>query len=221
MTKQPVIFCDFDGTITKTDNIIALMKRFAPPEWDPIKDDILAQKVSIQQGVGDLFKLLSTDLKDELVEYLLNYSEIRDGFGEMLDFAKEQNIPFYVVSGGIDFFVEPLLHPFKLDPEHIYCNGSDFHGPKIKITWPNSCDDQCDNECGCCKTTVMRRFPASEYTRIVIGDSITDLQASKLADLVYARDFLIQKCAELSIAYTEFESFHDVINDLKERGIKG
>lgn len=54
MTKR-VIFCDFDGTITDNDNIIAIMKQFAPPEWETLKDDILAQRISVQEGVGKMF----------------------------------------------------------------------------------------------------------------------------------------------------------------------
>ena len=46
--KQPIIFCDFDGTITTNDNLIAIMKHFDPPGWEPIKDEILAQTISIR-----------------------------------------------------------------------------------------------------------------------------------------------------------------------------
>ncbi len=49
----------------------------------------------------------------------------------------------------------------------------------------------------------------------MIGDSITDLQAAKQADKVFARDFLITKCEENYIAYTPFETFHDIQNELK------
>ena len=60
------IFCDFDGTITNSDNIIAIMKQFAPPEWESIKDDVLAQRVSIQEGVGQMFALLPVELKEDI-----------------------------------------------------------------------------------------------------------------------------------------------------------
>jgi 2-hydroxy-3-keto-5-methylthiopentenyl-1-phosphate phosphatase len=33
MSKSLVLFCDFDGTITEKDNIVAIMRRFAPPQW--------------------------------------------------------------------------------------------------------------------------------------------------------------------------------------------
>ena len=65
-----VIICDFDGTITETDNIIAIMKRFAPPEWDALKNDVLSQRISIQEGVGKMFQLLPSSSKDEIVNYI-------------------------------------------------------------------------------------------------------------------------------------------------------
>ena len=65
--NKPIIFCDFDGTITDHDNIIAIMKKFAPPEWLPVKDGILAQTLSIQEGVAKMFSLLPVSAKDEIV----------------------------------------------------------------------------------------------------------------------------------------------------------
>ena len=87
---QPVIFCDFDGTITTKDNIMAIMKKFAPPEWEPIKDQILGQEISIQQGVTQLFNLLSTDQKDEITQFVLDQAQIREGFEDFVAYTKAQ-----------------------------------------------------------------------------------------------------------------------------------
>jgi 2-hydroxy-3-keto-5-methylthiopentenyl-1-phosphate phosphatase len=213
--NKPVIFCDFDGTITNSDNIIALMKTFAPPAWEAIKDDVLSQRISIKEGVGKMFSLLPVTLKQELVEFLLENAKIREGFSDFVAFAKQEKIPLYIVSGGIDFFVQPLLDGL-VEQENIYCNGSDFTGETITITWPHSCDEQCSNECGCCKPSLIRTLGQEYDFKIVIGDSITDLQAAKMADAVIARDFLIEKCEELYIPYRPFTTFHDVVGHVKE-----
>jgi 2-hydroxy-3-keto-5-methylthiopentenyl-1-phosphate phosphatase len=216
--KKPVIFCDFDGTITETDNIISLMKKFAPPEWNEIKDNILSQKVTIQEGVGNLFNLLPTDLKEEIIAYLKETAVIRKGFGEFVKYTKSEGIPLYIVSGGIDFFVHPLLEGL-IDKEFIYCNNSDFTGERIQILWPNSCKGTCSNGCGCCKPTIINDLSKQDNEVIVIGDSITDLQAAKLADTVFARDFLRVKLDELNLPYHSFETFFDVITALKTREV--
>lgn len=216
--KQPIIFCDFDGTITMNDNIMAIMKKFAPPQWEAIKDQILSQEKTIQQGVTQLFHLLPATQKDEVIQFVLAQAEIRDGFEEFVAYTKEHHIPLYIVSGGIDFFVQPLLQGL-IEEQHIYCNEADFSGETIAIEWPHSCDELCTNGCGCCKPSIIRKLSDENTYKIVIGDSITDLQAAKLADKVIARDFLIEKCEELAIPYEPFTTFHDVIHILEKREV--
>ncbi|MEH7592519.1 MtnX-like HAD-IB family phosphatase, partial [Bacillus toyonensis] len=124
------------------------------------------------------------------------------------------NISFYVVSGGMDFFVYPLLQGI-IPKEQIYCNETDFSNEYITVKWPNPCDHYCQNHCGLCKSSLIRKLSDTNNFHIVIGDSITDLQAAKQADKVFARDFLITKCKENHIVYTPFETFHDVQAELK------
>ncbi|WP_026691548.1 2-hydroxy-3-keto-5-methylthiopentenyl-1-phosphate phosphatase [Alteribacter aurantiacus] len=222
MKRQPIIFCDFDGTITTKDNIIAIMKKFAPPEWEALKDDVLAERISIREGVGRMFALLSSAKKLEITAYVLEQAEIRKGFAEFLAFTKNRGLDFKVVSGGIDFFVHPLVEPYGLI-DQTYCNGSDFSGERIRITWPHACDEGCENDCGCCKASILRNYPDDEYYKIVIGDSITDLEAAKVADQVFAcDDFLLEKCRELNLNHTSFETFYDVIGQLEtQREVAG
>jgi 2-hydroxy-3-keto-5-methylthiopentenyl-1-phosphate phosphatase len=215
-TKRRVIFCDFDGTITENDNIVAIIRHFDPPGWETIVDEIVSQRKTIREGVGELFRLLPTSRKTEVIDYAIGNARIRSGFAELLEYARANGIDFYVTSGGIDFFVYPLIAPFGIPESHIYCNGSDFTGERIEITWPHPCDDNCRNDCGMCKTTIIRRFPAEAYTRILIGDSVTDFEGAKLADLVFARSHLIRKCEELGLPYYEYETFHDVLTILKQ-----
>lgn len=207
--KKPVIFCDFDGTVTETDNIIAIMKQFAPPGWEQIKDDVLGKRVSIRQGVGEMFALLPSGLKQEIISFVQRTARIRAGFQEFVDYTRERGIPLFIVSGGIDFFVYPMLEGL-VEKEQIYCNGSDFSGETIQIRWPHPCDDTCHNDCGLCKPAILKKFAGDRYQRIVIGDSITDLEAAKMADHVFARDFLQEKCEEEGLAYTPFASFFDI-----------
>lgn len=85
MSKQPVIFCDFDGTITESDNIISIMKHFAPPEWEALKDGVWNQTLSIKKGVGKMFSLLPSTLKDEIIQYVKEIGVLRAGFGKAGD----------------------------------------------------------------------------------------------------------------------------------------
>lgn len=208
--KRPVIFCDFDGTITENDNIIAIVKHFDPPGWDAIVDQILKRERSIRDGVGELFSLLPTAKREEITQFAIEQARIRSGFAEFLELIRKQEIEFLVTSGGIDFFVYPILEPFAIDHKSIYCNGSDFSGERIRITWPHSCDEHCTNDCGMCKTRIIRQYPEEAYFRIVIGDSVTDLEAAKIADLIFARSHLAEHCEKTGTPYIPYETFHEI-----------
>lgn len=212
--KRPIIFCDFDGTITESDNIVAIMRHFKPEGWELLVEQVVSGKISIRNGVGRMFELLPAASRDEVAQFVFDTAKIRAGFPELLAFCKENDIEFLVTSGGIDFFVLPLLEPFPIDKSNIYCNASDFTGERIRIVWPHPCDDHCSNDCGMCKTTVIRRYPKERYMRFLIGDSVTDFEGAKLADLVFARSHLITKCEQLGLPYVPFETFHDVIRHL-------
>lgn len=214
MMKNPVLVCDFDGTITENDNIIAIMKKFAPPEWVALKDGVLSQDISIKEGVGKMFALLPSAQKKEITDFILNDAKIREGFSEFVSYTKKAGIPLYIVSGGMDFFVKPILNGL-IPEDHIFCNEADFSDSRIQIHWPNACDDECTNECGCCKPSIVRQI-APNHDVIVIGDSVTDLEAAKLAKLVIARDFLLEKSEQLGLNYRPFHTFYDVIDHVKE-----
>jgi len=69
--RQPVIFCDFDGTVTEKDNIIAIMKEFGSDGWDEIKEAVLDRSISIREGVGKMFSLLPVSKKEEIIQFVL------------------------------------------------------------------------------------------------------------------------------------------------------
>ncbi|PAE31400.1 2-hydroxy-3-keto-5-methylthiopentenyl-1-phosphate phosphatase [Bacillus sp. 7884-1] len=214
--KKMVVFCDFDGTITENDNIINIMKFYKPPGWETIKDDILAGKISIRKGVGRMFGLLPASCREEITNSAIKQATIRPGFDQFIQYCQEHNIRLLITSGGIDFFVYPILSHYSVPKQDIFCNSSDFSGKHIQILWPYSCDALCSMDCGMCKPSILRSHSSIDNIKIVIGDSITDLAVAKMADLVIARDFLSQKCQEHSLPYKAFNSFYDVIKILKQ-----
>lgn len=214
MSKQLVLFCDFDGTITEKDNIVDIMKQFSPGGWKEIVEDILSQQKTIRKGVGELFSTIPSDKKSEIIQYVLENAKLRDGFSEFIQFTRDQNIKLLITSGGIDFFIHPMLDPFQLNKQ-IYCNSARFDQKTIHITWPHPCDEHCDVDCGMCKTSIIRSYPSEKYYKVVIGDSITDLAGAKIADYTIARSFLQEKCEELQLPHASFHTFFDVIEILQ------
>lgn len=216
MDKKTIIFSDFDGTITKRDVIVMIMEKFAPPKWVEIKDKILYERtITLKDGVETLFHMIESSKKNEIIEFVKKEAKIREGFDGFLDFCQKENIDFYVVSGGLDFFVEPALEKYK-DNLKIFCNKGNFNDNKINIDYiylPKNCS-LC-GECGCCKVEIIEKYPKDKFTRILIGDSLTDLAASKVTDLTFARGDLIKYLEQDKIPYIPFESFYEVKEQLE------
>ncbi|MBP0725963.1 2-hydroxy-3-keto-5-methylthiopentenyl-1-phosphate phosphatase [Bacillus sp. RG28] len=212
------VFCDFDGTITEGDNIVSLINQFAPPSIRPIKDEVLNGTISIRKGVETMFSTIPSAYQKDMTEYILSNTIIRDGFHDFVQFLDSEDYELTIVSGGLDFFVYPILADY-LPIEQIVCNRTDFSGETVKIHWEHSCDEQCENDCGLCKPSVMRRLSSAEDKIIVIGDSVTDLQIAKQADFIFARDFLKEKCEELSLPYEPFNDFYDILQSLTKKVI--
>lgn len=209
------IFCDFDGTITEGDNIVTLIKRFASPSAKELTSDVLSGKISIREGVEKMFSTIPSTKKEEMTKFVTENTIIRDGFQDFIPFVKQNHFDLKVVSGGLDFFVHPILRDY-LPSSDVLCNRTDFSGEHVKIHWDYSCDEHCSNDCGMCKPTVMRKFSDASDFIIVIGDSITDLQIAKEANLIFARDFLKEKCEELNLSYIPFTNFYDIQTALNE-----
>lgn len=214
------IFCDFDGTITETDNIEAIMSHFAPEQSRAIIEAVLSKKMSIKDGVAEMFQQIDSTKKEAIIQFLNEHAIIREGFQQFVQFTRDEQIPFYVISGGIDFFLEPMLKPFG-PFDGVYCNHSDFTNDKIKIVYPHSCQPICSNyevqSCGCCKPSIMNNLVDEHTFSIVIGDSITDFEAAKHANLVFARDRLLKLCEDSNIEHIPFTTFHDCLTALQSK----
>lgn len=202
------VFCDFDGTITQRDMIVTVCEKFCPPGWERIKEDILAERTTVRQGVAALFGQIPSSKKEAIIAYAQETVRWRDGFPELLAFCRTNGLRFIVCSGGIDFFLEPLLAPFRDRIDAVYSIPADFSQPTIQLRHPYGCET-----CGLCKVKVMDEYP--DTIRILIGDGITDLHGATHANVVYARSQLTRLLDREKIAYTPFETFHDVITHLQ------
>ena len=219
--KKSIIFSDFDGTITERDVIVMIMEKFAPPGWEEIKNKILYERtITLRDGVEKLFSLIDSSKKNEIVDFVKKEVKIRNGFDEFLEFCKKENIDFNVISGGLNFFVEPVLEPYK-NKLKIFCNSGNFKSEKIKIDYkylPENCS-LCGN-CGCCKIEIIEKYSKENFIRLLIGDSLTDLAASKIADIVFARGDLIKYLEQDKISYIPFNNFYEVKEKLQQKHLQ-
>ncbi|WP_159790848.1 HAD-IB family phosphatase [Sodalinema gerasimenkoae] len=205
---SPIIFCDFDGTITLEDTFVSTVERFAPEAASRILPQIYSLSLSLQEGVHQMLEAIPSACYPEIIKLAHTY-EIRPGFVELLDFLDEHHVPLVVVSGGVQGVVEGVLgdlsqrvrgiHAVKLQTHGTYCFPySDFEGEGEMVN----------------KLAVIEHYGEPDW--ILIGDSVTDLKAALAAPRVFARDRLCRYLAERGVTYDSFETFTQVRDRLSQ-----
>lgn len=209
-----IIACDFDGTVTNTDTIAAIIEQFEPVHGNAIVERIISQEISIKTGVSELFNLLRSTDKDTVIQYAIEEVAIRPGFQQLLDKAAEKRIPFYIISGGMHFFIDPILSQFH-GLKEVFANEIDFTEEYMKVIWTHPCDIYCDNDCGTCKPSIVRLIAGNRKV-IAIGDSVTDILLAQEADILFTTGKLSDYAQANNIDYHHFETFYDVGHRLEE-----
>jgi 2-hydroxy-3-keto-5-methylthiopentenyl-1-phosphate phosphatase len=207
-----IVFCDFDGTITVQETFVAMLKRFTPEVADQILPEIYAKRVTLREGVRQMLESIPSSSYPKIIEFTRS-QPIRAGFLDLLTFLNAQNIPFVVVSGGLQGMVEAALEPFDELISAIYAVDVNTAGVYLRVNSRYEGGTEM-----VAKAQIMTTYEADET--IAIGDSITDWNLALAASIVFARPSLTNFLEEHSKPYMTWTDFIDVREQIAER-IKG
>ena len=211
MKPSRVVFCDFDGTITTQDTFVSMLEKFAPEIAQKLLPAIFKREISLKEGVHQTLGTISAMVYPEIIEYIA-CQPIRAGLLELLEFLDRHEVPFIVVSGGLTDMVNAVLKRQRLleGVTAIYAGEVDTTGKLIRAYSIIESEDEL-----VAKAKVMTKYPAQE--KIAIGDSVTDINMSLAADLVFARDRLMQYLDTENKPYIQWDNFYDVQKHLSAR----
>ena len=116
---KPIIFCDFDGTITAEETFVGMLKEFAPQMAAEIMPLLYRREMTLREGVRKMLESIPSRCYPEIIEFSRT-KKIRPGFVEFLDFLKTQGVPFVLVSGGVRIMVETVLGDLTQKIDGIY-----------------------------------------------------------------------------------------------------
>jgi 2-hydroxy-3-keto-5-methylthiopentenyl-1-phosphate phosphatase len=215
VTAGWVVFSDFDGTLSTRDLVEGLVRHFRPEAAAPVVEAIKGGQISLKAGVAALYDLLPTTGRRRYQEWVHQAGRLRPGVDHLLDRLRVWRVPFYVVSNGLDSFIQPVLGD-RIQDRQLYCNRAVWSKSRIQVEWPFPCSPTvCFAECGLCKPTVMRWLTPPGQRTVLIGDGVTDLEAARRADLVFARDGLAHALEARGIRYQPFADLYDVARYLQ------
>jgi 2-hydroxy-3-keto-5-methylthiopentenyl-1-phosphate phosphatase len=199
-----IVFCDFDGTITAIETFAGMLKEFAPELSAQLMPEMYSHRLTLRDGVRQLLESIPSKRYPEIIDYAAS-KPVRPGLSESIDFFHGCGVPFIVISGGLRDMVEVVLDREQLMDKvaSIYAVDIDPSSDRLKV----HSEFEADSEL-VAKVQVMEQYTARE--KIAIGDSVTDINMAMQADLVFARDRLIDYLQAENKPYIPWNDFFEI-----------
>jgi 2-hydroxy-3-keto-5-methylthiopentenyl-1-phosphate phosphatase len=139
----------------------------------------------------------------------------RPGFEELVHFCNDNQVPFEIVSAGLDFMVNHLLEVRGLDGKtKVRAARTRFTGDGIEIDSIELYDDNSIDF----KDDLVNYYKDKGYFVLFIGDGMSDKGAVRSADYVFVikGSRLAEFCKKEGINHQELSDFLEVIARIKE-----
>ncbi len=215
--KKPIVFLDFDGTITKRDAVDAILEKFADPRWLEIEEDWKTGRIGSRECLAGQMRLVRAT-KDQ-IDALLDSIEIDEGFIKLLDTCLARGVETHIISDGFDYCIDRILARPSLNLR-AHLNGGRIVSSHLKadrdrwlVDFP-SFHQSCGHGCATCKPAMMGLLNRNGGPTIFIGDGLSDKYAATSADLVFAKDKLATLCCEQQIPHRQYRTLADVAEQL-------
>jgi len=225
--RPDFVLVDFDGTLAAADVGNRFFRRFTPATaaWDAVIADWMAERITARQCLA-----LECDLarvgRDAALAFVDGFALAPDA-AAFVGAARAAGHDLLVASDGLTFYIERLLEraglavPFtanrlRFDGEALVPEFASA-GPDMPLAGgrvaraaagaPPGC-----GRCGNCKGAALRAARAGgRYRRLVaVGDGYSDRCAVGAADVLYAKDDLLDYCRARGLAARPFATLAEV-----------
>ncbi len=219
MTTPPPfrMLVDFDGTLVEPNVAIILVEEFCADGKrvaHEIDELLHTGKITLREAWSRQVALLDPHRLSEMAEWAVRNTPFRAGAKELIAFLERHHIPTTIVSGGLDFYIDPILRHAGIDLPVFSDRIRPTGNGGLELLHPFG-HATC-RLCGICKAQLAYPFPAPPLRTAFAGDGSTDRYAAEVADLVFARRRLKLYCDKAQIPYFPFEDFHPVIAQLSQ-----
>lgn len=213
MDKNYIVFFDFDNTITTIDVIDDMLERFSENDgWKDLEKKWQREEIGSRECLkGQVEGIKVTE--DRLDKYLSTV-KIDPYFKKLLRLFESRNIPVLIVSDNFDYMLKGILKRNDIPDIEVYCNKVDIADGKLNPTFPHS-NAEC-GDCANCKKTHILSKRKEGMTAVYIGDGKSDLCASRISDMVFAKGYLKDFFKKEGLPHVGIDTLKDV-HDYFER----
>ena len=209
---SPVVFCDFDGTITLLDVTDQILAQLAHPSWREIEREWMLGLIGSRECMERQIALVDAPAKE--LHAVIEAVPIDPEFTAFCKFARKKRLPLYILSDGFDYVLRRVLKRAGVERHfrsgaNLFASALRVEGRRLVPSFPHS-PEPCPHGCATCKQALIRRLRAGRQPVIFVGDGMSDRFAVEVADVVFAKRHLLAHCRENGIACHPFETFREV-----------
>lgn len=185
-----------------------MLKVFAPQMAAEVMPQLYTQELTLRQGVRQMLEAIPASQYDAVIGFA-DDKPIRAGLVEFMAFCQDRDVPFHLVSGGLRGMVERVLERENITGvASITAVEVDGSGDFLQVP-PQPFEGGTEL---IAKVQVMEQYPGVQ--KIAIGDSVTDVNMALHADLVFARDRLVDYMHQHHKPFVPWDNFNDVRHNL-------
>lgn len=201
-----VLCLDFDDTITLDNTARRLFERFAAPAWQEAEEAYRRGDLTVEQYNARALELVEAR-PDELRAFVRETTRVREGFTELLDWTHWHGWVAMVVSNGFDFYVDEVLDGLNVDRVARHAGRTRFaYRWRVRYRSPRGIEVQE----GFKLAYAQALHEAGDFV-VYVGDGASDVEAARLAAVVFARDTLWARLKDEHDRIFPFDSLADVV----------
>ena len=209
---RPVIFCDFDGTITRLDATDQILTQLAHPSWREIEQQWMQGTIGSRECLERQIALVDAPVEE--LHAVIDAVPLDSEFTAFCKFARRKRLPLFILSDGFDYVIRRVLKRAGVDRQfksgtNLFASALRVEGRRLAPSFPHL-PEPCAHGCATCKSALIRSLHQGRRPIIFVGDGMSDRFAVEFADVIFAKRHLLAYCRENGIACHAFETFGDV-----------
>lgn len=210
---KAAVLLDFDDTAAEQNVAELLLTRFGDSTWQDVRDRFRAGELNLREYQEITFRNIQADVS-AMQLHVRNHASLRPYFNELGTYCQENDIPFAIVSQGLDFYIEALLAKEGHTQVPVYAVNTSFSSQGIAYEYRHTRPGQ--EKQGNSKGLVVEQYQEQGYHVFYAGDGMSDFEAAERVDVLYAHRTLAQECARTNIPFRPFTDFQNMLQAVQE-----
>lgn len=217
MKNKIALISDFDGTISKKDFFYMVIDELLSSKKDALIpwNNYLNGKINHIDALTGIFSQIH--LTQQELDNFIATIEIDSFFYDVAKYCMGKKIPFYICSAGTNYYIKKRITDSLKKYNIILISNDATYSQQdgMKLIAPPETSPYYNSNTGISKQSIVQQLQDNGYFTIYAGDGKPDLKSSRIADIVFAKDMLLELCNKENIKTQKFDNFSDILNYIR------